>query len=262
MKLSDKSIVFVTIEYAGRVNTVSALGLTAVLLGACAPTVTANLPPAPPVPLQEPGANVHLAPYRVQVGDVLDVKLFLNPELNEEVTVRPDGMISTALAQDVPAFGRTPSQIAAELARRYHRDLWDPQTHAAPRVTVVVHTFAPNRIYVAGEVEHPGEFVTVGPNLTLTQAIARAGGVKLSADRGRIFIIRRDANDVPHALGADYLGVLDGERPTSDVRLAQYDIVIVPRTGIYETWTYWNQYLQQFLPVGWGFSYNINPVVR
>jgi polysaccharide export outer membrane protein len=261
MKVSDKSIVFVAVNYPGRLNAVPALGLAAVLLGACASTVTANLPLAPPVPEQQPGANVRLAPYRVQVGDVLDVKLFLNPELNEEVTVRPDGMISTALAQDVPAFGHTPTQIASELARRYHRDLWDPQTHAAPRVTVIVHSFAPNRIYVAGEVAHPGEFVTVGPNLTLTQAIARAGDVKLSADRSRIFIIRRDANDVPHALATDYLGIVHGEAPVADVRLAQYDIVVVPRTGIYETWTYWNQYLQQFLPVGWGFSYNINPVV-
>ena len=42
------------------------------------------------------------------------------------------------------------------------------------------------------------------------------------------------------------MGIISAERPTGDVRLAQYDVVYVPRTGIYETWTYWNQFLQQF----------------
>ena len=47
---------------------------------------------------------------------------------------------------------------------------------------MVVRSFAPTRIYVGGEVNNPGEFITVGPTLTLSQAIARAGGLKLSSD--------------------------------------------------------------------------------
>ena len=88
------------------------------------------------------------------------------------MTVRPDGMISTALAHDVPAYNRTPSEITAELVNQYKSNLPNPM------IAVIVHSFAPNRIYVAGEVEKPGEFITVGPNLTVSQAIARGGAIK------------------------------------------------------------------------------------
>jgi polysaccharide export outer membrane protein len=223
-------------------------------LGACA-TATSDLPPLTQAPMPQPAAIAALPPYRVQIGDVLDVKLFLNPELNDEVTVRPDGMISTALAQDIPAYNHTPTQIGQELKSAYQSNLKDPQ------ISVIVHSFAPNRIYVAGEVADPGEFVTVGPNLTISQAIARAGGVKLGGDRDRIFVLRRGPNDTPHAFSVDYKGIISARRPTSDVRLAQYDVIYVPRTGVYEAYTYWNQFLQQFIPVNWGFSYNLNPIV-
>jgi polysaccharide export outer membrane protein len=181
--------------------------------------------------------------------------LYLNPELNEEAVVRPDGMISTALAEDIPAYNHTPAEISADLRQHYRAVLSDP------KIAVIVHTFAPNRIYVAGEVTNPGEFITVGPNLTVSQAIARAGGVKLSAARGDVFVLRRGPDDKPEALSVDYLDVISGKHPEGDVRLAQYDVVYVPRTGIYEAWTFWNQFVQQFVPVSWGFSYNVNSTV-
>ena len=222
-------------------------------LTACSQART-DLPPLP-MASADTGPLAPLAPYKVQVGDVLDVKLFLNPELNDEVTVRPDGMISTAVAEDVQAYGETPSQISDELRSRYRSNLQNPQ------ISVVVRTFAPNRVYVGGEVNNPGEFVTVGPNLTVSQAIARAGGVKLSAQRGNVFVVRRGPGDKPQAYSVDYMGVISGEHPEADLRLQQYDVIYVPRTGVFEVWTFWNQFVQQFAPVSWGFSYNVNPVV-
>jgi polysaccharide export outer membrane protein len=227
----------------------------AAFLGGCAQTES-DLPPIPELSTPMPGGPATLPAYKVQVGDLLDVKLFLNPELNEEVVVRPDGMISTTLAEDVQAYDRTPAEISAELRQRYKSTLTNPQ------ISVIVHSFAPNRVYVAGEVNTPGEFVTVGPNLTLSQAIARAGGVKLSAAQGRVFVIRRGPNDKPQALQVNYLDVISGKDPAADVRLAQYDVVYVPRTGVYEAWTFWNQWVQSWVPFNWGFSYNINPVAQ
>jgi len=210
----------------------------------------APLEPAPVV-----GEAAALPPYRVQVGDLLGVRLQTNPELNEDVTVRPDGMISTTVAEDVPAYNRTPAEISTALRDGYRSTLKDPH------ISIVVRSFAPNRIYVGGEVSNPGEFITVGPNLTLSQAVARAGGVKLSAARSGIFIIRRGPGDRPQALKVNYLDVISGKHPEGDVRLAQYDVVYVPRTGIFEMYTFWNQFIQQFVPVSWGFTYNANPQV-
>jgi polysaccharide export outer membrane protein len=155
----------------------------------------------------------------------------------------------------VSAYNRTPTEISADLRTLYRPNLQNPQ------ISVVVHSFAPNRVYVGGEVANPGEFITVGPNLTVSQAVARAGGVKLSADRDRVFVLRRGPGDVPQAFSVDYMGIISGRHPESDARLAQYDVVYVPRTGVYDAFVYWNQFVQQFVPVSWGFSYNVNPVV-
>ncbi len=237
----------------------AAKGLLVVLavMGLCScAQATRKMPAIPLEPTPQVGmVDTPLPAYRVQVGDLLGVRLQLNPELNEEIAVRPDGMISTTLAEDIPAYGRTPSQISAALRDSYKRTLRDPQ------LSVIVRSVAPNRIYVGGEVGSPGEFITIGPNLTISQAIARAGGVKLSADRARIFVIRRGPGDKPQAFKVEYLDIINGKHPEQDARLAQYDVLYVPRTGVYEVFTFWNQFVQQFVPVSWGFTYNANPQV-
>jgi len=216
-------------------------------LAAC--TSTANMPPAPAVPDPNAGYVTELAPYRIQVGDVLDVRLMLNPELNEEVAVRPDGRISTTVVTDEVAYNRTVPELAAALRQDYAKDLRNP------RLSVVVKSFSPTRIYVGGEVNSPGEMINIGPTLTLSQAIARAGGHKVRGDSDAIFIIRRGPNDVPQFFSVRYTDVIKGRDATADVRLAPYDVVYVPKTGIAEVFDWVNQYLLQFVPVSWGFSY-------
>lgn len=223
----------------------------AAILAAC--TSTSNMPLAPPVPVENISYVSNLPPYRIQVGDVLEVRLMLNPELNEEVTVRPDGHISTTVAPDERAAGRTVAELDAALRQDYSKDLRNP------RISVIVKSFSPTRIYVAGEVNDPGEFINVGPTLTLSQAIARAGGHKISGDTQAVFIIRRGPNDVPIFLRTEYSSVIHGENALADVRLAPYDVVYVPKTGIAEVFKFFNQYVQQFVPVSWGFSYLVNP---
>jgi len=211
-----------------------------------------NLPPAPLEPVPVSTFNP-APPYRLQVGDVLDIRLMLNPELNEEVTVMPDGHISTTLVPEEMAAGRTVPEIDAALRRDYSRDLQNP------RVSVVVKSFAPTRVYVAGEVGSPGEFITVGPTLTLSQAIARAGGTKLSAAEGQVFIIRRGPNDRPEFLSVDWNAVRHADNPNADVRLAPYDVVYVPKLGVAEVYKWYNQFIQQFANPSFGFSYLVNP---
>jgi len=46
------------------------------------------------------------------------------------------------------------------------------------------------------------------------------------------------------------------------VRLLPYDVVYVPKTGINAAYVWFNQHIQQFVPVSWGFSYNVNPLVK
>jgi polysaccharide biosynthesis/export protein len=225
------------------------------LAGAVALAACSTVPTLPPAPLEPAPATytANLPPYRIQVGDVLEVRLLLNPELNEEVTVRPDGHISTTAVSDALAYGRTPAELADTLRRGYAKELTNP------RVTVEVRSFAPTRVYVAGEVNTPGEFITVGPTLTLSQAIARAGGTKLSSEESSVFIIRRGPGDKPEFLSVKWNAVRHGNDPDADVRLAPYDVVYVPKLGIAEVYKFYNQYVQQFANPSFGFSYIIPP---
>ena len=236
---------------SGRARQAGIVLLPAMLLAACSTVPT--LPPAPLEPAPVSQSNADLPAYRIQVGDVLEVRLLLNPELNEEVTVRPDGHISTTVAQDAVAVGKTPMQLAAELRTQYGQELTNP------KLSVVVKSFAPTRVYVGGEVNNPGEFVTVGPTLTLSQAIARAGGTKLSSDDTSVFVIRRGAGDKPEFLSTKWKAVRQGRDPDADIRLAPYDVVYVPKLGIAEVYQFYNQYIGQFANPSFGFSYLLNP---
>lgn len=236
---------------AGRAGHAAFLLLLVLFLAGCT-TVARDMESAPQkiFPIAEMAKE--LPPYRIQVGDVLEIKMLLNPELQEEIIVRPDGMISTAVAYDVWAFGLTPMELQNVLNERYKAHLSDP------RVSVVVRTFAPTRIYVLGEVLNPGEYLSVGPNLTLLQALARAGGIKNSALTDKIVILRRGSGNDAKAYAANYGEAVSGRDPASDVRLAAYDVVYVPRTGVAEVFAVYEQYVQQFLRPGFNVGYSLN----
>jgi polysaccharide biosynthesis/export protein len=221
-------------------------------IGIAGCTSTPRLPPVPLSPGPIPPPYVTPA-YRIQVGDVLSIRLVLNPELDEDVTVRPDGHISTTIVADETAANRTVPKLIAALGRAYKRYLQDP------KVSVIVKTVAPTPIYVGGEVTQPGEQLTVGGAPTLSQAIARAGGVKLTGDDTHVFIVRRGSHDAAFFLSAHYDAVRQAKDPQADVRLAPFDVVMVPRLGVAEVYRWYNQFIQQFVNPNVGFSYILNP---
>jgi len=211
-----------------------------------------DLPPAPLLP--GPGHAAYVTPeYRIQVGDVLSIRVLLNPELNEDVTVRPDGHISTSIAHDQVAANLTVPMLIRALTRSYRHYL------RQPHISVIVKTVAPTAVFVGGEVVQPGQELTVGTAPTLSQAIARAGGLKMSADDKRIFIVRRGPNNTPVFLAAHYNAVQLAKDPRADVQLAPFDIVMVPRLHVAEIYRWYNQYLQQFVNPNFSFQYFLNP---
>jgi polysaccharide export outer membrane protein len=193
-------------------------------------------------------AATGLPAYRIQIGDVLEIKFRLNPELDETVTVRPDGMISTAFAEDLAAYDKTVPELNYALRQVYKEELSDP------KISTIVRSFAPTRIYVGGEVNQPGEFVVVGPPLTLTQAIARAGGIRNSSMPERVLVIRRGAGEKSEVFVADYEGATQGGDPTKDARLAPYDLVFVPKNGAAAIYKDYDQYFRQYITPSLGVS--------
>jgi protein involved in polysaccharide export with SLBB domain len=188
--------------------------------------------------------------YRIQVGDQLDIKFFYNPELNEQVMVRPDGRISLQLVHEILVAGLTPSELTDFLTKKYAPEL------KRPEITVIVRSFGAHKIYVDGEVTKPGMFPLIGFT-TVLQAISQAGGMKDSARRGEVIVIRHGTANKPIALTVNAERIVDGTDMRQDITLKPFDIVYVPRSSIANVNVWVDQYVRKNLPVSisTGFGY-------
>lgn len=211
-------------------------------LGACAPKKAPPPEAAGLYPTLAENPRPPLEPYVLQVGDELAIKFYTNPELNEEVIVRPDGMISLQLINDVLAAGRTPAELDADLTKRYKGELADPQ------VSVIVRKAAGNHIYVDGQVGKPGEVTLVG-GMTLYEALQQAGGLLEGAHRKQIILIRKGPDGRPVGRAIDIRPIQDGVDPSVDVPVRPFDIVDVPRSKIAAVDLFVKQYIRDALPI-------------
>jgi polysaccharide export outer membrane protein len=184
--------------------------------------------------------------YVIQIGDQLDIKLFYNPELNEQVTVRPDGRISLQLADEVLAAGLTPEQLRESLLHIYSTQLRQPE------LAVIVRSFSSQKIYVDGEVGHPG-LQPLGGRETVLDAISEAGGLKDSARRKQVLIIRRNGQKPPSVLTINVKELLNAKYADRNIPLEPYDVVYVPRSRIGDVNAWVSQYIRNNIPFSFGF---------
>src|SRR5262249_23627115 len=128
--------------------------------------------------------------YRLNPGDSIEIRLFFNPELNENVQIRPDGRVSLQLIGDVPLSGLTVQNAAALLNRAYLKEV------LTPNVSVQVRSFGAQKVFVTGEVVRPGVVNLPGP-MTVHDAVSEAGGVKHTGTTGSIVLFRRGPDGKP-----------------------------------------------------------------
>ena len=164
--------------------------------------------------------------YRLNPGDVIEISVWKEPELQREVLLLPDGNIAFPLVGTVQAAGRTPDEIQAEVEQRLTRFFPEPV------VTVSILRVAGNKLYVTGQVNQPGQF-TVDQPVDVLQAIALAGGLTAFADEDDIYVLRRDQDGSQSAIAFDYDDVTDGSDLSSNIVLQQGDVVVVPTAGLF-----------------------------
>jgi len=203
-------------------------------------------PRAPGVSSMGLSARTVQPEYRLNPGDIIDVKFFYNPELNETIMVRPDGRISLQLANEVMAAGLTPEELRKALGVRYAKEI------NRPEISVIVRSFSMQRVYVDGEVFRPGMLPLAGP-VTIHQAITAAGGFRETARRTDVIVIRQ-IQGKPVPLKVNMEEVLKNEDPSQDVLLAPFDIVYVPRSNIAEVNKFVDLYIRRNIPIGAGIG--------
>jgi polysaccharide biosynthesis/export protein len=180
--------------------------------------------------------------YRIQPGDQLDIKFYFSPELNEQLTVRPDGKISLQLVRDVDAAGLTPNELTDRLTKLFQKDLIKPE------IAVIVRSFSGYRVFVDGEINKPGLITFVGA-MTVTQALSQAGGVRDTANSGSVVLIRREPGAKPLIMTVNVDKVFDGTDLSEDIPLQPSDIVYVPKSGIANVNQWVDQYLRKNIPI-------------
>ena len=159
-------------------------------------------------------------PYAVLPGDVLQISVWKEPDLQIEVLIRPDSAFSFPLAGDISTKDLSVVELQAKLEQRLSRYLSNPV------VTVAVSQVLGNKIYVIGQVNNPGDFV-VNPQVDVMQALSMAGGLTPFADANNIKILRRTGASQT-AILFKYNEVLKGTNLNQNIMLQSGDIVVVP----------------------------------
>jgi len=193
-----------------------------VAIGMCAQEDTNQnaVKPVPGAAARAPApATGATADYVIGADDTLHVSVWKEPDLTATLPVRPDGKISLPLLNDVPAAGLTPMQLASSITERLKKYIADP------RVTVVVTAMNSRRVFVTGEVLHPGALALL-PNMTVLQALSSAGFTQFANVKG-IYILRTE-NGRQVKLTFNYKEVVKGNHPEQNIMLKPGDTVVVP----------------------------------
>jgi polysaccharide export outer membrane protein len=216
--------------------------LSIVLLTTCshrktAPDTEALSIKNPPVMTEE-----NLVPYKLNAGDVLEIKFYKINELNGQTTIRADGRATFPRIGDVFVLGKTTGEVDEELTRLYS-GLFN-----APDITVAVIQTVKPQIYVLGEVRAPGRF-EFQAGMTALQAISMAGGWLESANLGSVILLRaQQSPDAPVPIRLDLKKAVKGE--TGDTYLASQDIIYLPESFINKLDEFMNRFFNYIEPPG------------
>lgn len=214
---------------------------------------TTTTPPKPVIPVPP----IVPETYRLGRGDVIDLRFFFNPELNETAQIRPDGRITLQLVgAEVEVANKTIVEATKLIESAFAKEL------KTPRVSIQVRSFTNQRVLVSGEVNKPGVQPLVG-DITLFAALTEAGGIRLTGKKDNIILIRKgpDAKPVSYDVRIREQGKLTAQAFTP---LAPFDVILVPETKIAKVDRWVDQFLRQTNPanlaVGFQYLYSIAPL--
>ncbi len=193
--------------------------LLATFLSGCSSNIT--LPSATLHPSNT--ADINSYKYLIGSGDVLNIFVWRNPEVSGSFVVRPDGMITTSLVEDIEVAGKTPTELARsieEILATYLRD---------PIVTVTVENFVgpfSEQIRVIGEAAQP-RAINYTQHMTLLDVMIQVGGLTEFADGNDAVLIRIESGkQKQYQVMIDQL-LKDGEI-SANVDMLPGDIIIIP----------------------------------
>ena len=151
------------------------------------------------------------ANYKLSANDLLDFRVFQEPELDGVIRVSGDGTAIFPLIGAVAVVGKNITQATEEIKARY-RDGY----LVYPQVSLTVRTYAQKLFTVLGQVQKPGSYDMKGSDeITLLQAIGMAGGYTKIANPGRVTVKRRQLEGGETVIKLDAKRMARGDDSTS-----------------------------------------------
>ncbi|WP_259365830.1 XrtA/PEP-CTERM system exopolysaccharide export protein [Colwellia sp. MB02u-6] len=203
-------------------NTLKALiflALGYIVTGCSSPT----LPPAQLHPSNT--VDVDSYKYLIGAGDVVNIFVWRNPEVSGTFIVRPDGMITTSLVEDIPVSGKTPTELARsieEILATYLRE---------PVVTVTVNNFVgpfSEQIRIIGEAAQP-QSVSYIQQMTLLDVMIRVGGLTEFANGNGAILVRIE-NGLQKQYDIFIEDLIKNGEISANVDVLPGDIIVIPET--------------------------------
>jgi polysaccharide export outer membrane protein len=178
-------------------------------------------------------------------SDVLAVSFPLSIELNQSVTVQPDGFITLANLGSVYVQGETTPEIVDTLTNAYAKILHNPI------IAVDLTSFQAPQFTVSGQVGKPGQY-PLRYDTTISEAIGVAGGF-LPTAKTQVFLFRRVSSDWAEVRKLSLKDVVHGKNLNEDLHLQPGDMVFVPEKFIAT--------FRKYVPYGAGIALNPSSVL-
>ncbi len=206
-------------QYAARATESSSQPTTKNGKPASDPKVVATVAPS----ATDTKTNVQLGDvYRIGVEDELQISVWREPELSLPVVVRPDGMITLPLLNDLSVVGQTTDELRAMLTEKLKAFVNDPQ------VTITVRQIRSRKVFLVGQVSRQGAYQLNGRK-TILELLTEAGGLGVFAKSRSIYVLRT-VNGKEQKIPFNYKKMVSGRgnEVRDDILLVPGDIVVVP----------------------------------
>jgi protein involved in polysaccharide export with SLBB domain len=182
--------------------------------------------------------------YRLTKSDTVELSFTFSPEYNQSLTVQPDGFVALRGAGTVLAEGLTLPELRGAVARAYAGTLRQPE------ITVILKDFERPYFLASGEVGHPGKYELRG-DLTVSEAVAIAGGLTQQAKHSQVVLFRRISTGIAEAQLVDLKKMLNTRDLREDLHLRAGDFVFVPQSRISK--------IRKYMPAS-SLSWYMNPL--
>lgn len=202
----------------GRLLACSATALTLMTLGACT---------SAPVSLgvADTTARPPLHDYLIGPGDSVNITVWRNPEVSMTVPVRPDGKITTPLVEDLPASGKTATQLARDIEKALSKFIQQPV------VTVIVTSFVgpySEQIRVIGQAAKP-QALPYRQEMSLMDVLIAVGGITEFASGNRANVIRT-IDGKQQKIGVRLSDLIKDGDISANIMMRPGDVLVIPES--------------------------------